>query len=99
MGGVRREPWAGGWLAWGVVGDAVVTYEDVVAGGWCMCILRDRWVLTLLFSIGLSFSAVDGGERMAEIAHKPKGEGERTATGESIAREKREKGTGSAEGY
>lgn len=36
---------------------------------------------------------------MAEIAHKPKEEGERTATGESIAREKREKGTGSAEGY
>lgn len=68
--------------------DGVVAYEDVVGSGGC--ILGDRvLVLAVLFSIGLSFSAVDWGKRMAEVTHKPREEGGQQATsGEGEKRQK-----------
>lgn len=71
--------------------DGVVAYEDVVGTGGC--ILRDRvLVLAVLFSIGLSFSAVDWGKRMAEVTHKPREGGGQQRRGEG-EREKAERGT------
>lgn len=67
--------------------DGVVAYEDVVGSGGC--ILGDRvLVLAVLFSIGLSFSAVDWGKRMAEVTHKPREEGGQQAVRERKGRKR-----------
>lgn len=72
--------------------DGVVAYEDVVGtGGY---ILRDRvLVLAVLFSIGLSFSAVDWGKRMAEVTHKPREGEDSSDERREREREKAERGT------